>query len=79
MVLAQDEIDACREAFLAFDKDRCVLLLLHKELLVRVVVMMQSWSLNMVSGGNLVAGVCAGAGRSTCGSCARSWKVLHAR
>jgi hypothetical protein len=24
MVLAQDEIDACREAFLAFDKDRCV-------------------------------------------------------
>lgn len=22
MVLAQDEIDACREAFLAFDKDR---------------------------------------------------------
>lgn len=27
MVLAQDEIDACREAFLAFDKDRCVAVL----------------------------------------------------
>ncbi|RHY97665.1 hypothetical protein DYB37_011023 [Aphanomyces astaci] len=30
MVLAQDEIDACREAFLAFDKDRYEMKLKHE-------------------------------------------------
>ena len=61
MVLAQDEIDACREAFLAFDKDRCVYKHMEQACQFRH-IFDELWSVE--------------AAQSTCGSFGRSWKVI---
>lgn len=65
MVLAQDEIDACREAFLAFDKDRYV----HTTA-DRLLAIPHCAYLILCS---------TGAERLMCGSCAKYWKVCQRR